>query len=338
MEEEQKDIVGYLHNVSPIKKSEKVSYFDMSIQTNNDVIRGVCFSPVKHTQFKDISEKKSPVKVRQFKLDNKSDNNTVLMYHNVSLDSVDDINFQPKDIPTTYNIASISAFNTNQMITIKAKLLQKSGKKKVKTANGEKSIVNAYLVDPHGTIKVTLWETFCDLEEGKTYQFENILVRREYNSKDLVLTTPRSGCKAQEIEPFKDNVVQPSELPKTFTSTTAIAKVLGLQSFTVYQACCQCKKKITLDKSAIVTCSTCGLKQKVTSTIEQCYAELYINVNDSPITVTLFHDIIKEMLKSQGKQDLTINENNLTTFFLDLETLNSITYNNKTKIVEAVSI
>ncbi len=58
MEEEQKDIVGYLHNVSPIKKSEKVSYFDMSIHTNNDVIRGVCFSPVKHTQFKDISVQK----------------------------------------------------------------------------------------------------------------------------------------------------------------------------------------------------------------------------------------------------------------------------------------
>lgn len=129
MDEVQKDIVGYLH-VSPIKKSEKVSYFAMSIQTSNNVIRGVCFSPIKHTHFKDISEKKSPVKVRQFKLDKKSDNDTVLMYHNVLLDSVDDINFAPKDIPSTNNIGSISALNTNQMISIKAKLLQQSGKKK----------------------------------------------------------------------------------------------------------------------------------------------------------------------------------------------------------------
>ena len=42
------------------------------------------------------------------------------------------------------------------MIAIKAKLLQKGDKKKVKTDDGEKFLVNAYLGDPSGTIKVTL--------------------------------------------------------------------------------------------------------------------------------------------------------------------------------------
>ena len=73
----------------------------------------------------------------------------------------------------------IFAINTNQMIAIKAKLLQECGKKKVKTDNGEKFLVKALLGDPHGTIRVTLWEPFSDLKEGKTYQFDNLLVRRE---------------------------------------------------------------------------------------------------------------------------------------------------------------
>lgn len=58
MDEVQKDIVGYLH-VSPIKKSEKVSYFAMSIQTSNNVIRGVCFSPIKHP-FQGYQRKEKP--------------------------------------------------------------------------------------------------------------------------------------------------------------------------------------------------------------------------------------------------------------------------------------
>ena len=183
--EEKEELQGYLHNTSPIKKSEKVRYFDMCIQTESELLRRVCFSPVKHKEYKNAGDLKSPVKVRKFKLDKQSDN-TVLMYSNVALDSVHDIDFQPKEIPPTKIIGMISSINTNQMIAIKAKLLQEGGKKKVKTVDGEKFLVNAFLSDPHGTIKVTLWEPFSDLEEGKTYQFDNLLVRREYNTKDII--------------------------------------------------------------------------------------------------------------------------------------------------------
>ena len=211
-------------------------------------------------------------------------------------------------------------------------------KKKVKTDDGEKFLVNAFLGDPHGTIKVTLWEPFCDLEEGETYQFDNLLVRREYNTKDIILATPKTGCKAVETASFEDNVIQPSELPKSFTTTTTPAEMLGVQSLPSYHACCRCKKKITVEKSTVITCNTCGLKQKVKSTTEQCYVHLYIDVNAAKVTVIVFHDIIKNLLISQGKQYLPINEDNITSFFLELPTLSSITYDNKTKIVEAISI
>lgn len=231
------------------------------------------------------------------------------MCSNVALDSVDDIDFQPNEIPTTNNIGMISAINTNEMIAIKAELLQKSGKKKVKTDDGEK-----FLGDPHGTVNVTLREPFSDLEEGKTYQFDNLLVRREYNTKEIILATPKTGCKTVETASFKENVIQPSELPKSFTTTTTPAEILGVQSFTAYHTCCQCKK------------------------IEQCYVQLYIDVNAAKVTVTVtvFHDT--KNLLSQGKQGLPINVDNITSFFLELPTLSSITYNNKTKIVEATSI
>ena len=127
------------------------------------------------------------------------------------------------------------------MIAIKAKLLQKGGKRKVKTDDGEKFLVNAYLGDPSGTIKVILRDRFCDLEERKTYPFDNRLVRGEYKTKDIILVTPKTGCKAVENTPFKENMIQPSEQPKSFTTTTTIAEILGVHLFTAYHAYCQCK-------------------------------------------------------------------------------------------------
>ena len=39
-------------------------------------------------------------------------------------------------------------------------------------------------------------QAFSDLEEGKTYQFDNFVVSREYNTKDIILAKPKTGCKA----------------------------------------------------------------------------------------------------------------------------------------------
>ena len=88
-------------------------------------------------------------------------------------------------------------------------------------------------------------------------------------------------------------------------------------------------KRRSLWKNPVITCNTCGLKQKVKSTTKQCYVQLYVDVNAAKVTVTAFHDTIK---------NLPINEDNIKSFFLELPILSSITYNNKTKIVEAISI
>ena len=217
----------------PRSKRVKKCLTLISVYKQTELLRGVCFSPVMHEEFKKAGDLKSPVKVRKFKLDKQSEN-TVLMYSNIALDCVDDNDFPTKEIPTTNNIGTISAISTNQMIAIKAKLLQKGGKKK--TNDGEKFLVNAFLGDPHGTIKVTLWEPFSDLEEGKIYQFDNLVVRTEYNTKDIIFAKPKTGCKAVETASFKENVIQPFELLKSLTTTTTPAEILGVQSFTAYHS------------------------------------------------------------------------------------------------------
>ena len=114
-------------------------------------------------------------------------------------------------------------------------------------------------------------------------------------------------------------MIQPFELLKSLTRTTTPTEILGVQSFPAYHSCCQCKKKIILEKSTVITCNICDVKQKVKSNTEQCY----IDINAAKVTVALFHDIIKNLLISQGKHGLPINEDNVTSLFLKLLTLSS---------------
>nr|XP_058948438.1 uncharacterized protein LOC131776282 [Pocillopora verrucosa] len=254
MEEQKEEIVGFLHNVSPTKKSSKTSYFDMSIQTTDGLVRGVCFSGSKQEHFDQMSKKKSPIKLRYLRIERAGDATTVLMNNNVLLEPTKEIPFSRIELPSANNIQSISAANTNQSITIKAKLTQMSSTK------------------------------------------------------------------------------------KNFTNTTAAAEILGVRSVTAYQACCNCNKKLVIETSPILTCSTCGLKQNMKSTIQQCYVQLLVQIKESKITVTLFNDILHDMLASQGKSTLPITEETITAFLLELPTITSITFNNKTKIVESVQI
>ena len=115
--EEKEELQGYLHDVSTLKESEKVRFFYMCIQTESELLRGVCFSPVKH---------------------------------------------------------------------------------------------------------------FLIWKKGKPISFDNLVVRREYNTKDIILAKPKTGCKAVKTASFKDNVIQPFELLKSLTTTTTPAEILGV--------------------------------------------------------------------------------------------------------------
>ena len=209
MEEQKEEIVGFLHNVSPTKKSSKTSYFDMSIQTTDGLVRGVCFSGSKQEHFDQMSKKKSPIKLQNFRIERAGDATTVLMNNNVLLEPTKEIPFSRIELPSANNIQSISAANTNQSITIKAKLIQMSSTKK---------------------------------SEDRGWM------------------------------------------------------------------------------------------------IQQCYVQLLVQIKESKITVTLFNDILHDMLASQGKSTLPITEETITAFLLELPTITSITFNNKTKIVESVQI
>lgn len=75
------ECVGYIHNLSPLKKG---SYFDCQLQGKEKTVRGVCFLPPKLKRFTSLSEANSPVKIKKFRIDTKSNAEDLLMGHDVT--------------------------------------------------------------------------------------------------------------------------------------------------------------------------------------------------------------------------------------------------------------
>ncbi|CAB3986871.1 Hypothetical predicted protein [Paramuricea clavata] len=216
----KRELVAYVHNVSPVKTSggKKKSYFDMQLQTENDVVRGVCFASTRHADFSTVAEKKSPVKLLNIDFD-KHDHTSVLMGGTVQLHEVK-ASFAATTIPTSVNVSSLAAVNDKQIVSFKAKVATLSGTKRVDTRNGVKRKAEALLVDPHGGVKLVLWEDFIlQVKEGLTYTFTNVRVRKNNTNASVSVSTPNSSdCTIEECKPFTEPLATPAELPETFTS------------------------------------------------------------------------------------------------------------------------
>ena len=340
---ENKQVIAYIHNLSPIKTSgnksthTKSTYFDMQLQTENNVVRGVCFSSTKHSEFQAITDKKSPVKLQNFDID-KKDNTSVLMGAKVRLSEVP-VSFAITPLPSTVNLASLTAVNENQLVTLNAKLTQLSGTKRIDTKYGLKKKASAFLIDPYGGLKIDLWEDFInEVKEGGTYTFANVRVRKDNYTGNLSVTTPNSSdCTITECEPFTQTLATPAELPETFLTKTIEGEFIGVNNFNTYYSCCKCNSKITDIDLAIVKCLKCNLNQKLSKCAKHCYLNAFIEVNDdtSTLTVTLFDQAIKMCLALAGKDEASLNEKVVTEVLLSLPPL-SISYNRKTKIVASV--
>ena len=90
------EFVAYVHNISPLKKG---SYFDCQLQGKEETVRGVCFSPPKLKRFTSLSQANSPVKIKKFRIDTKSNAEDLPMGHEVTIEHFPAIDFDKVKLP-----------------------------------------------------------------------------------------------------------------------------------------------------------------------------------------------------------------------------------------------
>ena len=100
----------------------------------------MCFSPPKLKRFTSLSQANSPVKIKKFRIDTKSNAEDLLMGHDVTIEHFPAIDFDKVKLPT------------------KAKVTRLYPSKTVGSKNLQ--LQHAIIADPSGTMKMTLWENF----------------------------------------------------------------------------------------------------------------------------------------------------------------------------------
>ena len=330
------EVVGYVHNVSPVKSGCR---FDFQLQTQEKNVRGECFSPSYHKRFQEMSKISSPVKLKKFRLDTKSNSEDILMVNDVSVEECS-ADFEKIEMPTTLNLGNVKSVCLGQPVTVKAKVVSLHAQKHIRTKN--LYLQEATLVDPHGTMKMVLWSEFIGtVKEGETYIFQDVKVKRDAITHDIFLNTAKSGTKITDATPFTEVSAIAAEMPVDFYNTTVLGEVLGIENIGFYLSCRKCGKKVDSAAAAnVVECTSCHLRQKKNS----CTSNWYVNIlfekaSGDKLKLVMFQDAIEKaynIAKTPFEKD-NITKEHLEDVILFLPTDISVTYRRKDKVITEIN-
>jgi hypothetical protein len=327
-----------------VKKGPSKKYFDFDLQTGEKtVVRAICFAPRKRKCIEDAMEKSSPIKMKKFMHDEKNEGSTdILMSDNVEIDQIQpaDVTFPKTDlVPADLNLSMLSMITVNQLVTLKAKVVNLQKSQNVCIGGKTLKKVDGVLIDPYGSTKIVLWEQDIEkVKEGGTYKFKNLRLKKSKFNQELYVNPAKSDSEITECEPFQKTLAVPDEVPEEFTSATVNGEIVGVNNVQLEYYCLKCNRRVKSQR--IVKCDNenCKLVQKLEKCKTQWFLKAIVEHDGVTVNVTFRQDTIEKALvmvdptKDTGK--LTPEE--ISTNMLSLPEC-QITYLKQTMLVTDIS-
>ena len=217
-------------------------------------------------------------------------------------------------------------------------MVEKSSTQEVK--NGKLSLVEAQIIDHTGCIKIVLWEEFQhQVEQGKTYVFNNVRLKKNSSSNEIYLNTAKGNkTTITPTEPFEIPLAIPVNIYDCNTPTKE-GEILAVEKITSYHSCFKCLKKVeTTPDSKTVRCSNCNIHQKTKACKQKWVAHVLFDIGHENILLTFFDNIIQVLLKDLKlqKSPTQITESEMTEILLTLPNV-KVTYDKK-KVAKSINI
>ena len=300
------------------------------MQTPNKTVRAVCFSPEKKSQFDLAQATLNPVMIDKYRVNMRAgQENIIFDCSSILRDStIDRTTFQPTVVPDNLTISQISQVAPEQIITsLKAKLVALKPTKRFQTAKGHFTKQEGYIADPTGTFKIIFWGDYCDqLTESTTYVLKRL--RLKTMDGQLYLNTPKGDLFSfNTAEPFVEELPQVDHLD-SLNIVTSFISVLGVTSVTKLLLCISCKKKVDIHNPRTAQCSSCGMKQKLSSAVIHWFVKLYCQhceEQDIQIHLTCTHFTLQNFPQLADVDFCSITEEELTDELLLVDSV-KVTY------------
>ena len=324
--------------------SGKCKYFNATLQTSEGQKNAVCFSPEKRPAFARHEDEKSPVKITRIRLSSKFNNDVIIDQTSKITPVTENVGFQYVDTtPSLVNsLLSLNQISSDQLVTIKAKVIKVFGSKKIQTKNNPSSALTKQemvIGDPTACVKLILWEESVDvLKEGVTYLLRNLRLRRETGGS-IYLNTPKSGqFSSAEVNSFSDSVVEDMQM---FSTTEMSASIIGVESISNYQPCMKCGRKTAQLQGTALKCQNCNMVQKAVASKKQWFIRCLFaqsGKDGETISLAIFHENMKCLVDMMTPP---LSLSSVTTDELTIELLSmpemKITYDSISKKLISVS-
>ena len=231
------------------------------------------------------------------------------------------------------NIATAKSSCIGQLVTLKAKVVYIHPPKYVGSQNFH--MQEAVLDDPWSTTKFILRENFVgNVQEGSTYLFKNVRMKKDKYSGEIFLNTAKSGSAITSDQPFQEMLAVAVDLPVT----TVNVKLKGVEKVIVYLSCYKCKTKVEDMESRVVACLNCNFKQKKSACEKHWFAQIIVEEIGMKrrLALTLFDEAIRQALlfaKSASNEMADLSKEVIEDMLFHLPEAFTVTYNKRTKVV-----
>ena len=210
IDEEVKDICvhGVPVAVSPKKKSRKnesITYFDGEVSDGKKTVRVVSFNPSLHSKMKEAEESLSNIAFSHadIKKSGRSGEPEVFLTSKsevgASLRKVGVV--KPRESKPAIKIADLSDVSVGQSVNVILKIVSVEDSQKITKKDGNELVKQDVSVgDCSGCCRMVLWEQDVDsLEEGKTYCFEGVTVKKYDMHKYLSFGQNGTKCNCEDL-------------------------------------------------------------------------------------------------------------------------------------------
>ena len=103
-------------------------------------------------------QKENPVRIKRFKIDQRSNIDDLLMSSNVEIQRLQEALFPKVEIPSTFDLGMLKTIAAGQLITVKAKVTTLRTPALLQTGSGPLNMLERQIVDAKGYSKIIFWE------------------------------------------------------------------------------------------------------------------------------------------------------------------------------------
>lgn len=329
--DDEKSIIGYVQNLSPIKKSRRPNstfkYASFTLQTSQtDSLEVLIYSEQKRSLFEESQETRIPIKIKDYAFTDDKEKLVVNDITHISTPKQCEYEFQytevkckPPALTTIIEVLNDTKEWAN--VTIKGKITRSSetrvvGKNKLKLAE-------AVIADETAYIPIDIWEEHIPLiAQDKVYTLKSVQLRIWAGKKKLSTTKKTTIELVNEDLNITSDALDEQD-DKDDIATVTATKFRRMPRYEMFNRCNWCQRRIPqATTSNVVKCNNCGIIKKediaigITSTVVvqvETGELLTLKIRDEMLEKILEHDV-KEMDEEQLSNELLYKENITLTY------------------------